>query len=203
MLSKIISIVIILFFSVLLLTNASCNCSKDCTAIYYKFELPVRIFPDTDTLQLGDSLTIIIDESNSFVELQSGTLVPFKNAANLGSAISFGKRDLTNGSFEYAANDFDFTLIKGKESKVENRSLYRAYLFAEENNRYRFHLVIKPKKPGLYQMVFSNSNNTYRESAPCDKANFTINLKETSHNRHLLGYTGEDLPGGDFYFVVK
>ena len=195
--------VIIVLFASFLLTNASCNCSKDCTAIYYKFELPVKIVPDTDTLQLGDSLTIIIDESNSFVELQSGTLVPFKRAANLGSAISFGRRDLTTGSFEYAANDFDFTMLKGKSVKSTNSSISRGYLFIEKNNRYRFHLVIKPKKPGLYQMVFSHSNNTYRESAPCDKANFTINLKETSHNRHLLGYTGEDLPGGDFYFVVQ
>ena len=192
-----------MFLSVLLLTNSSCNCTKDCTAIYYKFELPVRIFPDTDNLQLGDSLTIIIDESNSFVELQTGTLVPFKRAANLGSAISFVRRDLTTGSFEYVANDFEFTLLKGKSVKSTNCSITREYLFIEENDRYRFHLIIKPKKPGQYQIVFSRSGNTYRESAPCDKANFTINLKETNHNRHLLGYTGEDLPGGDFNFVVQ
>ncbi|MCG7859096.1 hypothetical protein MD537_19120, partial [Flavihumibacter sediminis] len=61
-----------MFFSVLLLTNSSCNCTKDCTAIYYNFELPAKVFPDNDTLRLGDSLTVFIDVSNSFVELQSG-----------------------------------------------------------------------------------------------------------------------------------
>jgi hypothetical protein len=172
-------------------------------AIYYKFELPVKILPDTDTLHLGDSLTIIIDESNSFVELQSGTLVPFKRAANLGSAISFGRRDLTTGSFEYAANDFDFTLVKGKEYREINPSLTRTYLLLEENNRYRLHLVIKPQKPGLYKIILSNSVNTYRESAPCDKANFTTILQETNHNRHLVRLESEDVPGGDFYFVVQ
>ncbi|MCG7859015.1 hypothetical protein MD537_18710, partial [Flavihumibacter sediminis] len=136
-------------------------------------------------------------------ELQSGTLVPFKGAANLGSTISFGRKNLSTGAFDQVANDFDCILLNGKESRAINPSLTRSYFFTEENNRYRFHLVIKPKKPGLYKMILSNSINTYRESAPCDKANFTINLKETSHNRHLLGYTGEDLPGGDFYFVVK
>lgn len=195
--------IIIVFFSAFLLTNTSCNCTKDCTATNYKFELPVKIVPDTDTLQLGDSLILIIDESNSFRDLQSGALVPFRGAANLGSAISFVRRELNTDLFEHVADDFDFTLLKGRSVTSTNSSIFREYLFEEENNRYRFHLVIKPQKPGQYQLVFSRSNNTYRESAPCDKANFTINLKETSHNRHLLGYTGEDLPGGDFNFVVQ
>jgi hypothetical protein len=194
---------VIIFFSVLLLTNSSCNCGKDCTAIYYNFELPAKIFPDNDTLRLGDSLTVFIDVSNSFVELQSGTLVPFKRAANLGSTISFGRKNLSTGAFDQVANDFDFILLKGKESRAINPSLTRSYLFTEENNRYRFHLVIKPKKPGLYKMILSNSVNTFRESAPCDKANFTTILKETNHNRHLVRLESEDVPGGDFNFVVQ
>ena len=32
---------------------------------------------------------------------------------------------------------------------------------------------------------------------------YVINFKETNHNRHLVGYTGPDLPGADLNFYVK
>lgn len=195
---------VVIFISGLLTINGTCNKSGfDCSIVKNNFELPVRITPDYEILQIDDSLTIIIDESSTFVDLQTNQSVNFNNAGNLGSALSFMRYDSLNKTWVNAANLFSFYLIKGKISNPVNEELYRAFLFSENNNRYYFNLIIKPKESGLFQMIFSNSNNTYRESDPCDKANFTINLKETNHNRHLVGYTGENLPGGDFFFVVK
>ena len=102
-----------------------------------------------------------------------------------------------------AVNQFFFFLSKGRESNSTNLKLYKEYLFSEQNGIYLFKLGVVPKLHGLFRLVFSNSNNTYRKDDKCTKANFIIDFKETNHNRHLVGYVGLDVPGGDLNFYVK
>jgi len=100
-----------------------------------------------------------------------------------------------------AVNKFAFYLMKGTELKIT--SLDIQYRFSEQNSMYVFKLGVVPKQQGLFRLVFSNSGNTYRKSDKCTKANFSINFKETTHNRHLVGYLGPDVLGGDLNFYVK
>ncbi len=199
-----ISYILVVLFAGFIAINATCNKSGfDCSIVNSYFDLPAKIYPDHELLPISDSLTILIDESITFRDVVTGQFVKFDNAGNLGSTISFQRYDSTNSMWEQAASSFHFSLIKGKSSDPIIEELNRAYLFYENNNRYQFHLIIKPQRAGLYKLIMSNSINTYRKSDPCEKANFNIYLKETNHNRHLISYNGEDVPGGDFFFLVK
>lgn len=199
-----ISYILVVLFAGFITINATCNKSGfDCSIVTNYFDLPAKIYPDHEMLPISDSLTILIDESIIFRDVVTGQSVKFDNAGNLGSTISFQRYDSTNSMWEQAANNFHFSLIKGKSSDPIIVELNRDYLFYENNKRYQFHLIIKPQRTGLYKLIMSNSINTFRKSDPCEKANFNIYLKETNHNKHLISSTGEDQPGGYFYFVVK
>lgn len=88
-------------------------------------------------------------------------------------------------------------------TSIKVTSLHIQYRFSEQNSMYVFKLGVVPKQQGLFRLVFSNSGNTCRKSDKCTKANFSINFKETNHNRHLVGYLGPDVLGGDLNFYVK
>ncbi|GAB2653353.1 hypothetical protein GCM10027036_03310 [Flavihumibacter cheonanensis] len=184
--------------------NATCNKSGlDCTQVKYRFDLPAKVTPDNDYLSTGDSLVLEINESINFVDLNTSQNINFNNAGNLGSAIGFQRFDSLAQFWFDAVQSFNFKLIEGKATSSVNELLFKEFLFPEKNSRYLFKLILIPKEKGLYRFVFSNSSNTYRKNEPCIKANFNIILKETSHNRYLVGHADEDIPGGDFYFVVK
>lgn len=182
-----------------------CSCTKtlglDCAQVKYSFELPVKGLPNKDSIPVGDTIWLEINESTSFKNGQSGETVDYSGASNLGSAIGFQIYDSIQKNWFPAVNQFLFVLVKGKELK--RTLLDIEYSFAEEAGKYLFRLGIIPKEKGIHRVVFSSSNNTYRNSDKYTKANFIINFKETNHNRHLVGYTGPDVPGGDMNFYVK
>lgn len=184
----------------------SSSCTKylgtGCALTVYTFELPFKARPDTDSIKLGESITFTVDVPNKFIDERSGKEIDYSGAANLGSAIGFVRYDSAVTKMDNAASQFTYSLTKGISVTPYDSTLYREYNFAESNGRYLFELTITPKAPGLYAVVFSNSANTYRGSDPCTKSGFTINLEETSHNRHLAGFYDETIPGGDLYFRV-
>ncbi len=193
--------------TILFLSNACLiqfGCKKlriDCTQVKYDFILPVKAFPNKDLINIGDTIFLEINENVSFIDSKSGQTINFNGAENLGSALGFQKYDSVSKNWSDAVSLFSFYLIKGVELKVT--SLDIQYRFIEENGAYVFKLAVIPKQKGLQRLVFSNSNNTYQKTDKCTKANFTINFKETNHNRHLVGYAGPDVPGGDLNFYVK
>jgi hypothetical protein len=183
-----------------------CDCKKlqlDCTKVQNEFVLPVKSYPNKDSINLGDTIFLEINESISFVDIRTNQTITFNGAENLGSAIGFQMYDSVTKNWLDAVDQFFFFLTKGRESANTNNKLYKEYLFSEQNGLYLFKLGVVPKQNGLFRLVFSNSNNTYRKDDKCTKANFTINFKETNHNRHLVGYTGPDVQGGDLNFYVK
>lgn len=194
----------LLMFFGLTAIKATCNkAGVDCTKVTNRFEISAKVTPDYDTIKAGDSLVLEISESTSFIDVNTGQSINFSNAANLGTAIGFQRYDSLARFWHDAAESFRFYLVKGKSTPSLNELLFREYLFAETNNRYLFKLILVPRQKGLFRLVFSNSSNTYRKNDPCPKANFAINLKETSHNRGLVGPADESIPGGDFYFIVN
>ncbi len=187
------------------LCSSSCvkSIGRDCSETSYSFELPFKARPDTDSVRLGDEITFTVDCATVFTDISSGARVDYSGAVNLGSALYFVKYDSSERGMKNAADQFTYNVVKGTAVRSADSTLYREYLFAEFNNRYIFELIIKPKSPGLYRVVFSNSANTYRRNDPCTKAGFAINLAETAHNRRLEGVDDEATPGGDFHFHVS
>jgi hypothetical protein len=181
------------------------SCKKNCVNTTYNFDLPVKAYPDSDTIKVGDTIWIEINSSSNFIDKGTNKNINYSDASNLGSAIGFSIWDSLNKKWVDAANDFTFTLIKGSNTSSSNTNLFREYLFNEENDFYVFKLGITPQKKGLYSFLLSNSNNTYRRNDKCTKANFTIIFRNTNQHYYLSPfYTGQtNLEGGDYYFKVK
>ncbi len=182
-----------------------CDCKKlqlDCTQIKYNFQLPVKAFPDKDSVNIGDTIWLEINESTT-LKNTDGSIINYGGAANLGSAIGFSKRDTVLKEWVDAVNHFSFYLIKGAELKVT--SLDIQYRFSEQNSMYTFKLGVIPKLKGLYSLLFSNSNNTYRDNDKCTKANFNIIFENTNQHYQLSPFyvPGSNPKGGDYYFVVR
>jgi hypothetical protein len=180
------------------------NCTKfpiDCANTKYSFELPVKGFPNKDTIYVGDTIELNINEATIFKDGFTGEMIDYSGAENLGTALVFQYFDSTQNNWIDAVDSFNFQLINGIE--LRKTKLVIEYRFIEVTGRFQFKLFVLPQKSGLFRLFFSNSNNTFRSSDKCTKASFAINFTETNHNRHLVGYTGPNVPGGDLNFYVK
>lgn len=195
---------------VLLLTLAGwqfqCHRPVDCREAVYNFELGLKAYPDKDSIHIGDSLWLEVNESTTFTDVRTGRVVDYSGAANLGSAIGF--QQLSNSSSQFsisAAQKFDFSLVQGVEAHSADPTLYHEYLFTEVNGAYGFKLGIVPREAGIYSIVFSNAANVFRKDDNCTKANFTLNFKNTNQHYNLNpNFQSRPVPaGGDYYFKVN
>lgn len=193
--------------SALLFTKATCNkTGLDCANTKYSFQLPVRAYPNKDTISIGDTIWLEINESTTFVNGQNGEIIDYSGAKNLGSGIAFGafNTDLKSWVNENP-NNFNLVLVDGYGKLLKKTAIDVEYSFAEKEKRYIFLLGVAPNKKGLFSLLFSNSNNTYRESDKCTKANFNIIFENTDQHYPLNPFyiPGTNPRGGDYYFVVK
>jgi hypothetical protein len=182
------------------------NCTKfpiDCADTKYSFELPVKAFPNKDTIHVGDTIWLEINEPTLIRDGRTGEMIDYSGTSNLGTALSFSFRDIAINQWIDGANRFNFILDKGIELKKNPLDIQ--YRFIEQSGRYVFKLGVIPKENGLHCLLFSNSNNTYRNSDKCTKAGFTINFRDTDQHYYLSpSYTGQTgLVGGDYYFFVQ
>jgi hypothetical protein len=187
-----------------------CSCKKtlglDCAQAKYGFQLPVKAYPDKDSISIGDTVFFEINESTSFNDTQSGQIVDYSGAENLGSVLAFGNYDTSLKSWTNEnPSNFNLVLINGYGNLVNQTNIDIQYRFFEKDKRYRFLIGVVPKKKGLFSLLFSNSNNTYRKSDKCTKASFNIIFEDTNQHYPLNPFyiPGTNPRGGDYYFVVK
>lgn len=204
---KIHSIIAGALLSALLFTGATCNkTGLDCANTKYSFQLPVKAYPDKDSINIGDTIWLEVNESTSFTNTQNGQTLDYSGASNLGSTIAFGRYDTALKSWTNENPD-NFNLISknNHDNLVNKTSIDVEYLFAEKEGKYVFLLGVVPKKKGLFSILFSNSNNTYRKSDKCTKANFNIIFENTDQHYPLNPFyiPGTNPRGGDYFFVVK
>jgi hypothetical protein len=185
------------------LSTIYATCKKNCVTAAYTFKIGVKANPNLDSINIGDTIWLDINESTSLNNIPSGTLINFSNATNLGSNIGF-QEVLSATQFRNAANDFNFKVISGVETSNTNPQLFREYLFAEENNRYVFKLAVVPGVIGVYRLVFGNAANVSRNNSNCERASFQIDFKDTDQHVYLYpGGAGTPPGGGTYYFKVK
>ncbi|MBD3750711.1 MAG: hypothetical protein IE931_14585 [Sphingobacteriales bacterium] len=127
-------IIVIAFLAILSLTHCRSSCIGEVVNNVYSFKLGVNITPAKDTINIGDTLWINVNTSNRFRNLMGGDTVKFSGARNLGSAIGFQKLNTDNKFSISAANKFDFLLKRGTETKSADASLYKEFLFEEDND---------------------------------------------------------------------
>jgi hypothetical protein len=190
-----------------LLLNLNFHCRKDfsCDETKHSFEIGIRAYPNTEEINVNDTLWLEINTPDILRDKQTGTLIDYSGVENLGATISFQK--LEGSAFTgKAVNNFQRILLKGKEVTNDiDPALFREFVFEDENGNYQFKMAVVPKDTGVFRITFSNAANVYRKSDRCTKAYFTINFVQT--NQHYFFYPdyhgSPDTPSGTYYFQVK
>ena len=193
-------------FLLSIILNCRCNCEKriDCANIRYQFELGVHAFPDLKTLSVGDTLYLNINDSTAQLDRNTNKVVNYSGVVNLGSFINFQQIDSTTRSTKNCLDKFELIEMDGEKLNNTFHGMGQEYRFTERNNRFLLKIAIVCKQQGVYDIVFSNSNNTFRSSDRCTKANFDIVFRNKSVNYELLPwYTGNSQIGGQYVFEVR
>lgn len=200
---KKIAVLVIIYSSTVYST-----CKKSilgCASSTYSFEIDARIYPDKDTVQVGDTIWVEINSPDVFTDQISNQQINFSNANNLGTDMGFVK--LINPSpiqLADAVSLFHFTLLFGIEEKSNDTALIKNFLIKEKNNRYQFKLGITPKDTGTFRFNLGNFVGVYRNGNSCPKADFFTKLVETNQHYYLYpGGSGVTPTGADYYFYVR
>lgn len=173
---------------------STCTPRFDCADTKYSFEMSVKAYPDTDSINIGDTIWIQIESSVILQDIISGKDIDYSNAANLGTDISFDQF-LGEDVSSPCATCFNFDLINGtflQDSFNSERNL--DYQFDEIAGKYLFKLGIVPKMKGIFSLAVGNSANVYRKNDACTKAGFSITFSDTDQHMYLYeqnrpGYT--------------
>lgn len=198
---------IYLALSVVIICTICCGfqCKKSfaCAEILHHFEIKLKAFPDKDSINIGDTIWVEVNESTKFKDIDTGMEVDWSGAANLGSALSFIQISGNNEFSIAPLKMFEFKLIDGTEVKSLDAIRLKEFTFSERNNRYTFKLGIIPKEKGIYSFLLGNASSVYLKNNHCSKSNFKLNFRYTDQHYYFNpSYQGGTLVGGDYYFKV-
>jgi hypothetical protein len=193
-------------FGYIIFTSSTCKKNGNCTETSYSFEAPAKVINPYDSIMVGDTIWLEINAPITQKELLSGQITSFSNALNLGTAIGFGEL-INPNSPVYAANEFNYVLIKGTNVANPNTLGIREYRFLESTSAYEFRLGIIPKRKGVFNFGLSNAANVYRKSDKCTKAFYRIYFKETPlhlyYLRQIFGTNIDSSYSSPYCFKVK
>jgi hypothetical protein len=206
MVTKINSLLFIFLLITITLLLQKCSCKKiniDCSRTIYTFKISIEVFPQKDTLKIGDTIWFRLNSPVQLRDLNSNTFINYSSAANLGSVVNFRALSTSKEYTIDAVSMFTYNLKEGIELRSTNDNI--EYRFGEKNNNFLFLVGIIPKNKGTYRIVFSNAANVFRNTDKCTKASFQINISNSDRHPYLNPfYSGGLYPeGGDYYFVVK
>lgn len=184
-----------------------CNKSVGCAEVVSNFEMGIKAYPDKDSILIGDTIWIEINEPVIFKDLTgTGTgNVDYSNAANLGAAISFAQLISVDSTNDKVASKFKYLLMSGSSVERQDTIKYWEYKFSEQNGFYRFKLALIPREKGVYKMFIGNANNVYRNNNKCTKANFIINFINTNQHYYFnkVSFPGIVLSGKTGVYLFK
>lgn len=63
------------------------SCGKDCLGSMYSFNTKAKVYPDKDSIAIGDTIWLEVNTPTSLPDITSGKTVDYSDAANLGIAI--------------------------------------------------------------------------------------------------------------------
>lgn len=190
--------IIILPLIYITMVYGDCSKNKGCLGNNsgYSFSMDSRLFPNLDSININDTLWLEIRGPVVMLDNQSGQMINYSNAANLGTVVGLNEL-LGNSNFRGAFNDFNLYLKNG--TNVSNNFdplALKEYLFSEVNNEYIFLLGLIPQKIGIYRVGFGNAANVYRRNDGCSKSGFSFAIKNTNchayYNNQNFGITNTD-----------
>lgn len=201
MVIKLQTVVIVVF---LYTATVFATCRKDCSRIDYSFEIAAKAYPDLDSIRVGDTIWIEINEPVFLKDLKTNTSINYSGTVNLGTNLGFQEIKGSTPQLINSANDFLFKIIEGIEVNSLHSDLFKEYLFVERNNMFLFKLGVIPKRSGIFRINFGSAANVYRANDKCSKASFVFNFENTNQHFYLYPGGSGSLPGGStYYFKVK
>jgi hypothetical protein len=145
-----------------------------------------------DSISIGDTLCLDITSPVSQIEANSGQVISYSKATNLGTAIGLG--ELVKPTGKEAANDFDYYLVTGTKVNNPNTQVVREYLFSEISSSYQLRLGIIPKRKGIFSIGLSNAANVYRENDKCTKAGYELYFTNTEQHLYYINQVFGTVP---------
>jgi hypothetical protein len=186
---------------------AQCNKRLDCDNTVYNFEMGIKAYPDRDSINVGDTIWLEVNEPTTLKDAFSGKMIDYSDAANLSTTIGIAELISANQVNTNGNTFFTFFSQYGNEVVRPDTNNFREYRLTEISNMYKFKVAVIPKKIGIYKMFIGSAANVYRRRDQCTKAGFALNFVST--NQHLyyneIILPGVTLPpgGGIYLFKVK
>lgn len=179
----------ILFHSLLaFIIVINTGCPKPCVEAVYSFAIQSQITPDSDSINVGDTIYLISSIPTTMKDLGTGIEVDYSRAtigSNLSIAEALGGTNIPRD----AVFDFDYVSIKGKiynDRNIPSPDGVQQLNYEEINGRYELKIGIIPKKRGLYAFGVGNGFSTGRNKKNvCEKASFSISVSNTSQHLYL------------------
>lgn len=198
------SIVAVLMIISMATSSSTCKKHFGCAENIYSFQIGIKAYPDKDSIYISDTVWLEINAPTQLKDMQSGMMINYNEAENLGTGISFVEL-IKKDTIKDAGDDFNYVIDRGIPVSNPRTTKVRGFVFEEQNFAYYFKVGIIPKKRGTYKMFVSNAANVYRKMDKCTKANFEINFENT--NQHLyynkIILPNYDLPPGGGVYLFK
>lgn len=188
----------------LFLTTVFATCTKDCSRTNYSFQMTASAVPDEDSIRIGDTIWIEVNEPVTLQDLKTYNNVNYAGAVNLGTYIGFQEIIGSVPQITNVAKDFDVKVNVGLIVTSSNPELFKEYLFTERDGKFCFKVGIVPRRSGTFRINLGSAANVYTSTNPCSKASIDFNFANTKQHFYLYPNGNGTLPGGGtYYFKVK
>ena len=190
-----------------LLISAICNKRIDCKQNIYSFEAFYKAYPNRDSIRANDTLYIELVVPTNLRDFNTNQTIDYSGAQNFGPSIQYVRvegGDLNDPGVIPAANSFENILVLGTEIQSDKPDQLRGFRCSEESGMYKFKVGVVPKEKGLFMISLSDAAGVYRRNNKCDKASFSLTLKDTDTHLYLYeqsrpGYILTDSDRGHLY----
>lgn len=174
-----------------LFTSYGSCAKKNCVDAQFGFAITNKIYPDNDSIQVGDTIWVEVDVPVKLSDLRTNKEVDYSGAMNLGTAVQFlklGKGNAQAGNATEAAVAFKTVLVLGDvvdNSGTPFSKKVKEFLFKEINGRYRFKVGFIALEMGDFVIGPGNAAGVARFSDKCTKASFNITIADTDQHLYL------------------
>jgi hypothetical protein len=179
---------------------STCKKNKgECIGNAYQLKEAWNIFPQKDSINIGDTLIFSSNFSNKPLDYNSNTNVDFSGNALIGTSFSFrlikGYNDLVP-----SVDSFSFFTLDGrfKDNDVKPNQVKDIFWF-ETNSQYKIKIGIIARKRGDYLFTITNAIGKLKKTNECENsAGITLTNNNSSNNAYLFRpYYGGNVPSRD------
>ena len=182
------------------------SCFKNCSDTSYAFDTEAKVYPDKDSIRVGDTLWIEVTTPTTLIDNLSGKKVDYSGAENMGAAIqisSFHSGSIEQTGASYALDSFHYYLFRGSIYTTDMQA--SNYLYIETSGNYIFKLAIICERVGTYGVSISDAVNVFRKKDKCSKATYAMQITNTDQHMYLYqnsrpGYEASDYEKKHVYF---